>query len=466
MKNYLSLLVFIVLTAFPLCSIAQTPQWHYVGDTTISADYSSGFLMALHGGNPYVFYRGNCSTDLSGVVTQFDGNQWNTLDTAGLGDVHYQGFGINSNGIPQLAYVDNSKLGLKRLEAGAWNIITESPQLSDLSGNLRFAFEDEKLFAAFINIDNNKIFVWEFDGNQWIELGQPISTAGFISSLILKISNGAPWLAYLEPNTSKACIVKRFDGTDWQTVGGQVFKGTFTYQQSPVFIHHAPTIDFVVNDGVPFLAYVDSTTEYRVNVLKFNGMEWTTVGQPMFTVPDVDYLSVAVDPIDGTPYIVFNDQELGIAGASVMRFDGNGWDFVGNRVFAPYFWTPSLQIHEGSPYFAYEPPLFCPKVSVQAFSPVSLTTKPNEEHGFLNISPNPVGNGELKVQIQDINVSKVFAQIFDMEGRILQTAAWRRDPGASEHILNVEALVNGVYMIRLMTGSGEEHCVKRFVVAR
>ncbi len=467
MKNYFFYLTFLAHVAFPMHSAAQTPKWHYLGDTTISDEYSQGALMALYEGTPYVAFGGNCGTGLSTIVKRFNGTDWGMLDTAGLGETHYQGLGISSSGKPQLAYFENNKFGLKHLENNVWKTVSESPQMPGSPYHISYAFDDENLFVAFTDSDlSGQISVWKFDGSDWSVVGQPFVSPGGLASIILKISVGTPWLAYLEPNSSKACVVKKFDGIDWQSVGGPVFIGTFTHQHNP-FVYHTPNIDFAVSNGVPFIVYTDSTTLYRVSVLKFDGNVWAHVGEPMFTVEDGSAVRIAIDSDDNVPYVLFKDLDLGISGTSVMRFDGNTWNYVGNRVFSSfYLWSAIFEIQEGIPFFAYEPSLFCPKVSVLAFSQATQVKEPKRFEISFSISQNPVAGDVLKMKIQSGKESDVVTQISTMEGRVMLENGMHLDTGAFEHQINVGSLANGVYVIQLKSKDGLDWSTKRFVVAR
>ncbi len=378
-------------------AFSQTPQWHYLGDTIISGSTGGGVTLALDGGTPYIAYVDYFKDQYILVVKRFDGTNWIPLDTTGLGqNIDYQ-ISISSSGIPLLAFFDHENLRfvLKKFTGNAWITVSESPQIPNPPNPVSIAFDDEKLYVAFTDpFLDNQVTIWQHNTLEWSAVGQPNFSSGSVHELTLKTSNGYPWLAYLESDTSIiACVVKRFDGTAWQTIGGQAF--TTTYGN---FFAQAK-IDFAVANSIPYIVYTDWSTQWRLSVLTFDNFEWVPVGQPMFTVPTYSGMRIAVNANSQKPFVLFDDapQDTVGGGLSVLLFDGTSWNYVGQPYFANQSWEKNLAIHEGIPFVAYQNSDLGFGASLQVFSPITLVSERPKAEISLDIQPNPTLEDCLKI---------------------------------------------------------------------
>ena len=55
---------------------------------------------------------------------------------------------------------------------------------------------------------------------------------------------------------------------------------------------------------------------------------WQNVGNAGFSAGDAEYTSIAFNPVDGYPYVAFQDW-TNSEKETVMRFDGTNWVYVG-----------------------------------------------------------------------------------------------------------------------------------------
>jgi len=459
MKNYFNLFAFFLLLASPKYIFSQTPQWHYLGDTIIEQTWGTGVLTSLEGDAPYVAYPVYDNSDFFWKIKRFDGFSWMDVDTNGLGFQNFRILGTTASGVLQIAYLNSegNKIGIKRLMGGTWEIISESPLIADIPYNASYDFDNERLFIAFAdqNLSNGeKITVWKYDTGVWSVVGQPGFSIGNAYPIILKVDNGIPWVAYEDWALGRAGIVKKFDGNTWQSVGGQVFDGD----------PHGRS-DFTVSNGIPYIVHADSSTQSRASVLKFDGANWSTIGPPMFTEP-TSFVKLAIDDNIQEPYLLFEDYDPAFWGLSALRFNGTAWDFVGSRGFIYNYWSLEFIIKDGVPHVGYERSPFGGGGSVQVFSPVSHTITPDAGNISFKISPNPLTNDVLQMKIQSSRASDVRAQIFDMDGRLLQSASWHINAGPSDQQINVDTLAKGVYVIQLKSKDGRELYSKQFVVVR
>ena len=107
--------------------------------------------------------------------------------------------------------------------------------------------------------------------------------------------------------------------------------------------------------GEPFIAYRDSVNFYKASVMKFDGTNWEYVGIPGFTSWVAQDISLAFDPVDGEPCISFTD--FANAGkVTVKKFNGINWIDIGNEGFSDgYAVNTCLEFNpeDMKPYVAY-----------------------------------------------------------------------------------------------------------------
>lgn len=82
-------------------------------------------------------------------------------------------------------------------------------------------------------------------------------------------------------------------------------------------------------------------------------MQWNVLGTAGFSPGICNYTSLALDT-NGVPYLAFSD--IGMGGASVMKFNGKNWVLVGSRGFSNgVFNNTSLNFDKNNtPYIAYQ----------------------------------------------------------------------------------------------------------------
>jgi hypothetical protein len=247
----------------------------------------------------------------------------------------------------------------------AWKIVGNegfSPGKADCeslainqSGEPYVAFQD------YSTVDNGRVTVMKYNGTSWENIGSPNFTNGPAFYLSFALSqSGEPYVAFMDYNLNEKVSVMKFNGTDWIYVGSAGFSLGSAYDLDLVF---SPS-------GEPYLAYRDRITPYdqKATVMKFNGVDWISVGQPGFTPGDAHYESLAFGP-DGNPYIAFEDCFQNCK-ASLMKFDGTNWIYVGSPGFSTGdVWYISLAFdQDGVPYVAFDDCGHSNRVSVMKLS--------------------------------------------------------------------------------------------------
>jgi hypothetical protein len=190
---------------------------------------------------------------------------------------------------------------------------------------------------------------------QWSYLGEPgVSEwdSKWISTSVNPVSR-EPYVAFMDKHYRLS--VKRWTGNEW------VYVGKYDMSEGP--IKHS-SIDFN-SKGVPYVAYTDGFAENSPTVRKFNGTEWEVLGKRGITGTSGNFISLDVDASDNV-FVAFREgcaeNPGGIrTSASVMKFNGTKWEFVGNRWLAdtgqkyPGLMDLSLRVDsKGMPYVAYQ----------------------------------------------------------------------------------------------------------------
>lgn len=457
MKYYFTLFAFFLLALAPKLTFAQTPQWHYLGDTIVEQTWASGILTYLEGDARYVAYQTFDNTNFSWNIKRFDGDSWLDVDTNGLGNHNFRKMGLTANGALQMAYFsfESNKIGIKRLIGSVWETVSESPSIANTPYLPSYIFDHESLWIAFPDESlGNKITVWKYENGVWSVVGQPGFSAGHAHSIILKMSNGIPWVAYEDWSLGSAGIVKKFDGNSWQSIGNQVFNGDPHDQ-----------MDFAVSNDIPYILHADSTTESRPRVLKFDGTNWVMIGS-LASEERTSFVKLALDAADQKPYILVDDHGPNFWGLSALNFDGISWNYVGARGFISNYWNVEFVINDGAPYVGYEFSAFGGGVSVQTYSPISPVKDPPIDLPYFQIQPNPILNGELHVKISNSTSGAAFCQIFDQNGRLLRQKSFQIGKIKLDYSFNIQGVPPGVYTLRIQLAEGGEGYSQQFVVAQ
>ncbi|MCW3070865.1 MAG: ancA 3 [Bacteroidetes bacterium] len=206
--------------------------------------------------------------------------------------------------------------------------------------------------------------VKKFNGSNWVDVGSSISEGNVMGTTMAFDKNGTPYIAYTDwANNYKATVMK-FDGTNWIAVGTAGFTpGAASF-----------TSIAIDNNGIPYLAFRDQagTNNYKASVMKFDGATWVYVGSPGFSAlgngaQGAGYTSLAIDK-HNTLYIAYSDFSNGFK-ATVMKYDGTNWIYVGAGGFsAGQANNTSIVIDsDGLPYVAYADRANSGKATVMKF---------------------------------------------------------------------------------------------------
>ena len=113
--------------------------------------------------------------------------------------------------------------------------------------------------------------------------------------------------------------------------------------------------------GEPYVAYIDGANNGSATVMTFKGSAWSTVGEAGFSASQANWGSqansgiLALHPITGAPYVAYNEGAWPHK-ATVMTFNGSAWTTVGAAGFSDGgvdFVSLALDPTTELPYVAY-----------------------------------------------------------------------------------------------------------------
>lgn len=162
--------------------------------------------------------------------------------------------------------------------------------------------------------------------NSWEIVGSPGFSISEATNAAIAFDPGSNdlYAAYTiikpdRPGVGEVKIMK-FDGSSWTNVGGNDLAIGVTGYKS---------IAFNPRNRQPYVVYSDYNNANKLSVITFNGKSWVYVGMPGFSEGQANYISIAFSPFDAIPYVVYSDASNSNK-VSVMKFDGNDWVYIGN----------------------------------------------------------------------------------------------------------------------------------------
>ena len=252
------------------------------------------------------------------------------------------------------------------------------------------------------------------------------------ASLAFNPNDDQPYVAFADGTIGggKASVMK-YNGMNWTYVGNSGFSAGWTY-----FVNLAFN-----TSGQPFVAYQDY--QVSASVMKFDGTNWVNVGNADFSAGHADYISLALSPT-GQPCVAYEDYENEYR-ATVMEFDGTNWVNVGNAGFSTgEVWFTSLAFNpSGQPYVAYTDFSNSQKATVKYYN------APAGVHELaplqVSIYPNPATD-KIAIEISG-NPKQSSLSIVNIEGQQLLT----RQITEPQTQIDISNLPSGVYFVRVIS---------------
>lgn len=175
--------------------------WTTVGTPGFTPGMSGVYSLAVSGSTPYLAFR-DYNNSYRATVMKFDGSAWGYVGTPGFTpsthDGNNQGLAIHG-GTPYLfARGENAKATVYKFSGSAWAPMGQGALSDDTGFGMSMTFSNEGVpYVAFGDgTSSGKLSVMRFVDNAWVSMGKKFSSSS-VSSLNLAVkSNGTPIVSY------------------------------------------------------------------------------------------------------------------------------------------------------------------------------------------------------------------------------------------------------------------------------
>ncbi len=458
---YLSLLFF---TNILSTAIHAQSNWQDFGETNSSLSSSNSAdqytSLTVFNGVPYVAYSdGSQGGKLT--VKKFTAEGWQLVGSAGFStSVASQiNLAMNHLGVPYVVFKDpngGSSTAMK-YNGSTWETLGSStgiewPKISFGTNNI--------LYLVFIATnDENKAHSMTFDGTSWTDLGAVSPSAvGYTS---IAVYNNEPYIAYSDsssPNNAFRGILKKYNGSTWQTIGGDYFTSNSTYHLNLKFnANGEPHVLFASasdnnkavvarfksglwgflnsnyfssgaiqwsslsfdSSNKTLAAFADGGLSSKASVKSHNGTAWSNLGAAGFSIGAASQVSIAYDSTNGITYLACIDAGKSNQATLYQYVDG-AWTEVKNVLSnSETNYTYVAISKTGIPYMAYGDETKSGKISVRMYNSLTNRWELVGTSGFSAATINSCqiafdsGNTPYVVFTQSSGTKKAFAMKFD-----------------------------------------------------
>ncbi len=293
-------------------------SWSYLGGTAgITTGTATYNALAVHDAQN-IYYSNQDGYPNTGMnVRKFDGTSWSGFANPEAGSVTYQALITDAAGI---VYAGNGTANgtVKRYVNGAWEQVGTTGFAAGSATYIDLqAGTNGKIYASFNN--NGNVHVYQNDANAaatqpWTAVGMtdiaPASASENYNSSLAIDANNNLYVAYVSNSAGGQKLnVKKFNGTEWLTLGAENFSAGRVQ-----FVSIA-----VTPAGVPYVACsIWEDTNFLKNlVYGFNNESWVQLGG-LVSAGEARYNSLIVDNNDDL-VLAFDDSEIGKT--VVKKFD-------------------------------------------------------------------------------------------------------------------------------------------------
>lgn len=315
-----------------------TSFWIGVGNPGFSesAVYNTTIAFNPTTNQPYIAYSDG-GHSYAATVMRYDGTNWMPVGSPGFSfaGALYTSIAFNpANNQPYVAYSDYTTFGnatVMTFESNNWtpvgNILFSAGQANYI--NIAFKPSNNQPYVVYSDSGssgNATVMQLDSNSNTWIPVGSPGFSAGEAdyTDIAFDQLNNQPYVVYQDFGNSLNATVMKFDANSstWIPVGSPGFSQSIAFYTS---------IAFNPSNNQPYVVYSDGDSG-KATVMKFNGESWVYVGKRQFSAGQANFTSIVFNPSNNQPYVVYSDGNSGKA--TVMAFNGTSWINAGNSDFS------------------------------------------------------------------------------------------------------------------------------------
>ncbi len=479
------------LFLFTIFSFAATyGQWEQLGnDVEGDINRRYGRTLDLNGDGTIMAVGSSIVNEVS--IYEYDGTDWqqlgNTIDSGGLN--LGLGFSISLNEIGDIigiGVLDENSLRVYEYDGTSWNQLggnITGIAISEFGHSVALNASGNRIVGSSTGYDSPPIFetglveVYEFNGSDWIQLGQSIigenqDQLGFRVAINDSGSSIAVQsIGYQSPNGENIGLTRIYElqSNSWIQKGqdllgdsapnGNKGVGLAMNSEGNIVAVGSPGYNWnLLNDGI-------------VETFEYIGDSWTQIGQTLIGPEEYDNFGSAVDFSDNGEFMVVGARQVvpgtgNISGkgyANVYRFFNNNWVQVGDSIIGEDIDDISgntVSMSNNGSIIAIGSPnnddggFNGGQIRVYGNDNVlGYTAIPNNE---ISIYPIPVNNQitiDLGYVVLDLDIS-----LYDVQGRMLKSDNFDNTQSVKWDV----SLDSGVYLLKLQFGNSE--VVKRILV--
>lgn len=269
-------------------------------------------------------------------LSSFSQGQWSVVGSRGFTNsvADYSRIAVDKNNSPYIVFKDQAnyaKASLMKFDGTNWTYIG-SAAFSDSASYVNetvvaFNSANQPYVGFYEAGGSGKGTLMKFNGTNWTPVGSKEFTPAAATYISIAIDNhDTPYMAFRDFSTYHGASVMKFDGSAWVNVGPPGFTGSGPGQG-------ALYVDLKIKDDTLYMAFLDEGQNWKASLMKFNGTDWVYVGNRGFSAGDANNTTLAFDT-SGVPYVAYTDGANG-GRASVMKFDGSSWMYVGSPGLTP-----------------------------------------------------------------------------------------------------------------------------------
>ena len=264
-----------------------------------------GYDGSIAAGTDGVYVTYNLKSNNLIKVMKYANDEWSEVSNIGkIGSVPK--IAVDAQNSVYVAFNDageGNRYYLNRYKNGNWE--TMGSYITSGGGSWsRLALDSKGVpYVSWVDFyAGNKMYVSKLVGELWLTIGNaPVSEENFIAKNCQDVAidaNGNIYLAYVVKGTEQLAVY-RHNGADWEMLGDNIADGT------------VKGIDVAVDSENNFyVAYADGSFGDKVSVMKYNGTEWSYVGQRAFTESSTDtYMAMTLH--NESPCVVYTDIAMG-----------------------------------------------------------------------------------------------------------------------------------------------------------
>ncbi|MFD1552063.1 hypothetical protein DNU06_00815 [Putridiphycobacter roseus] len=397
MKNLKQIILTLVLASSSV-SMAQT--WETIGTAAFTTGDTQYGCMDVYNGTPYIAYK-DVANGSKCTVMRYNGSNWvyvgSQAFTPGIsreqsiaidqlnGDVYVEYTDATINAIVVSKFNDNN---------GVWEPLGPNGIASSPSE-----------FYQQIKIDNGDPYL-VFGGYQatlkqynpgtptgtWTATPGPVISFAQAWYTRLAIDGTDKYVIYSDISEQGKASVVLATANSINAVGGVLgfTTGGIGY------------CDIAVDNGIPYISFQDSINGRRISVMKFNGTDWEYVGGAGISSGNVEHNRILFH--NSIPYISYYDN--GDGKLHLKKFNGTAWISVGPAVENGSVYLNDMAINDDHVFIAFKEGNSGGKMTVKKLDLNTVAGVATSVNNKLLVYPNPAQN-ELFIKIDNAKVNQI-----------------------------------------------------------